>query len=64
MKKDWTVQEGNLSKFLIPDEIIVNNYFSTNRVMEFAWFGIATKETLGEQYSIGKWIIKTKKNEQ
>ena len=63
MKKNWTVEEGTLSKYGIPDEIIVNNYFSTNRVMEFAWFGIATKETLGE-YSIGKWIIKSKKNEQ
>jgi len=63
MKENWTVEEGTLSKMGIPDEIIVNNYFSTNRVIEFCWFGTATKETLGE-HSIGKWIIKTKKNEQ
>ncbi len=63
MKKNWTVVEGNLCTTCIPDEIIVNNYFGSNRVIEFCWFGTATKETLGE-YSIGKWIIKLKKNEQ
>jgi len=63
MKENWTVAEGTLSRMGIPDEIIVNNYFATNRVIEFCWFGKSTKATLGE-YSIGKWIIKTKKNEQ
>lgn len=63
MKKDWTVQEGHLWKYGVPNEIIVCNYFSTNKVMEYGWGGNGTKVTLGE-YSIGKWIIKTKKNEQ
>jgi len=64
MKENWTVVEGNLCTTCIPDEIIVCNYFGSNRIAEFAWFGKAIKETLSEKYSIGKWIIKTKKNEQ
>ena len=63
MRENWTVAEGTLCTFGIPDEIIVNNYFGSNRVIAFCWYGKSTKETLGE-YSIGKWIIKTKKNEQ
>jgi hypothetical protein len=63
MKKDWTVVEGHLWKCGIPNEIIVCNYFSVNRVMEYGWVHNSTKATLGE-YSIGKWIIKPKKNEQ
>ena len=59
MKKNWIVAEGTLCTFGIPDEIIVNNYVGSNRVIEFCWYGKSTKETLGE-YSIGKWIIKTK----
>ena len=63
MKENWIVAEGTLSRMGIPDEIIVNNYFGSNRVIEFCWFGKSTKATLGE-CSIGKWIIKTIKNEQ
>lgn len=63
MKENWIVQEGHLSRDCFPDEIIVNNYFGSNKVMEFCWFGKSTKLSLGE-YSIGKWIIKLKKNEQ
>ena len=63
MKKNWIVAEGHLWKYSIPNEIIVCNYFSTNKVIEYGWGYTATKETLGE-HSIGKWIIKTKKNEQ
>ena len=63
MKENWIVQEGNMCRGGIPNEIIVNNYFSTNKVMEFCWYGKAKKATLGE-YSIGKWIIKQKTNEQ
>lgn len=63
MKKNWIVAEGHLWKYSIPNEIIVCNYFSTNKVIEYGWGETATKATLGE-YSIGKWIIKTKKNEQ
>ena len=36
MKKNWIVAEGTLSRMGIPDEIIVNNYFGSNRVIEFA----------------------------
>ena len=64
MKKNWTVEEGYLWKYGVPNEIIVCNYFSTNKVMEYGWSGIATKKTLPEEYSIGKWIIKLKTNEQ
>lgn len=63
MKENWIVQEGYLWRTSFPNEIVLCNYFSTNRIEEFGWGGIATKETLGE-YSIGKWIIKYKTNEQ
>jgi hypothetical protein len=64
MKENWIVQEGHLWKCGIPNQIIVCNYFSVNKVMEYGWSeSQATKATLGE-YSIGKWIIKRKKNEQ
>ena len=60
MKENWIVQEGNMCRGGIPDEIIVNNYFSTNKVMEFCWYGKSDKQSLTGGYSIGKWIIKTK----
>lgn len=63
MKENWTVVEGHLWKHTFPEEIIVCNYFSTNKVMEYGWVHNSTKATLGE-YSIGKWIIKVKKYEQ
>jgi hypothetical protein len=44
MKKNWTVEEGYLWKYGVPNEIIVCNYFSTNKVMEYGWSGIATKK--------------------
>lgn len=62
MKKNWIVEEGHLWKYSIPNEIIVCNYFSTNKVIEYGWDETATKATkatLGE-HSIGKWIIKIK----
>jgi hypothetical protein len=59
MTRGYTVI--NSKSFLEFDEIIVSNFHYSNEVTNWVWFGSSNKNTLGK-YSIGKWKIKSLKN--